>query len=237
MIGDRSVLAVIPARGGSKGFPGKNLAPLAGKPLIAWSIDAARASRHVDRLILSSDDEAIIRAAREWGAEAPFVRPAELASDEAKVEDALLHALDALDRSYDYLVLLQPTSPLRTPADIDACLALCEGTGAPAAVSVVAAPKSPYWMFRLENDSRMQPLFPWEAVYHRRQGLPPAYALNGAVYAARVEWFRVRRTFFSPETRAQVMPAERSLDIDTPTDLVLAEALIAARGVPGRDRG
>ena len=227
MIEGRSILAVIPARGNSRGLPGKNTVLAGGKPVIAWSIEAAQASRYVDRVVLSSEDEKIMEVARQWDCEVPFARPSELATDEARIEDALLHALDALAETYDYLVLLQPTSPLRTSEDIDRCLEICQRTGAPACVSVSEPRRSPYWMYRVEDDGRMEPLFDDGPRIHRRQDLPKIQSLNGAVYVAETGWFRRHESFFGPETRAYVMPIERAIDLDGPTDLLLLHTLFA----------
>ena len=232
MIDGKSVVAVIPARGGSKGLPGKHLLEAGGKPVIAWSIEGAQASRHIDRLILSSEDAEIIGVARRWGCEVPFVRPADLAGDTAKIEDALIHALDALGNEYDYLVLLQATSPLRAAEDIDACLDMCARTNAPACVSVTLPEKSPYWMYRVGDDGRMQRLLEEGAEFHRRQDLPPVYGVNGAVYVAEVPWFRENRTFLHPETRAHVMPSERAVDLDEPRDFVLLKAMLGKEQNP-----
>src|SRR5687767_5058839 len=181
MIGARRVLAVIVARGGSQGLPGKNILPIAGRPLLAWTIDAARAARSIDRTILSSDDEAIIAAARGCGCEVPFRRPAELATDTATAVDVVLHALDNVSE-YDVVVLLQPTSPLRTAADIDAACAQLAASGAPSCVSVCMAEQSPYWMYRLNGSRRLEPLLEAPTGATRRQDLPPVYVLNGAIY-------------------------------------------------------
>jgi N-acylneuraminate cytidylyltransferase len=216
VIGGRSTLGVITARGGSKGLPGKNILPAAGRPLIAWTIDAALASESIDRLVLSTDDDAIADVARRHGCEVPFRRPAELATDSATSIDVLLHALEQLP-PFDVVVLLQPTSPLRTAQDIDATCALV-AAGAPAAVSVAPVEQSPYWMYRLGGDRTLDPILPLPPGVSRRQDLPPVYALNGAVYVADVAWLRQTRTFLTPQTVAHVMPAERSIDIDTAAD-------------------
>ncbi len=228
MIDGKKVLAVITARGGSKGLPGKNVRQVGGKPLVAWSIAAANASSYIDRLILSSDDEEIIETAKGFGCEAPFVRPAELAGDGAPSEEVLIHALDNTDGEFDYLVLLQPTSPLRRADDIDACLEACRRSGAPACVTVTPAEKSPYWMYALEGGNKMRPLLTAPGPAYRRQDLPAAYALNGAVFVAEIPWFRARKTFVAPQAIAHVMPRERSLDVDTALDLLFVEAIMAA---------
>lgn len=226
MIADRSVLAVITARGGSKGLPGKNLRPLRGRPLIAWTIEAARGSRFIDRLILSSDDGEIIRAAQEFGCEAPFVRSPELSGDEASSIEVVL---DVLDRApgHGIVVLLQPTSPLRTAADIDGALERMERSGAPACVSVCEAPAHPWLIYRRDEGGRLDPYAPpVEGASLRRQDLPPAWVLNGAVYAADADWLGRERTFVKPgETVAWEMPHERSVDIDTLEDFLAAERL------------
>src|SRR3990167_8107255 len=136
MIDGKKVLAVITARGGSKGLPRKNILEVGGRPMLAWSVDAAEKSSLLDRTILSSDDDEIIRVGREWGCDVPFKRPLELAHDETSTEHALIHALDHLEETYDYIVLLQPTSPLREAQDIDNCITTCRRRGVPACVSV-----------------------------------------------------------------------------------------------------
>ncbi|MFD2170090.1 cytidylyltransferase domain-containing protein [Tumebacillus lipolyticus] len=224
MIGARRVLAVIPARGGSKGVPRKNIRDLAGKPLLAWSIEAAKRSDHIDRVIVSSEDGEILDVAKAWGADVPFVRPELLARDETPGIDPILHALEQLP-DYEYVVLLQPTSPLRTAEDIDRCIEQMLRAKAPCCVTVTEPAKSPYWMYTLGADNRIEPLIQAEQVA-RRQDLPPAYALNGAVYVAETEWLKRSKSFLAAGVVAHIMPGERSLDIDTELDLYLAEAML-----------
>lgn len=219
------MLALIPARGGSKGLPGKNIRPLKGRPLIGWSIEAARASRYVSRIVVSSDDEEILAVARDQGAETPFRRPASLAGDATPGMDVVLHALDQL-AGFEWVVLLQPTSPLRLAADIDAAIEQCLKTNAPACVSVCEAPASPWWMFEVGAECRMRSFLPAEQRPVRRQDLPDLYALNGAVYVAKTEWLRMSLSFLTEETVAYVMPPARSVDIDTLFDFQLAECLL-----------
>jgi CMP-N,N'-diacetyllegionaminic acid synthase len=216
VINGLSVLALITARGGSKGLPGKNVRPVQGRPLIDFSIAAARAAACVDRVVLSTEDDEIARVAQACGCEVPFRRPAALASDEARSMDVVIHALDQVPR-HDIVVLLQPTSPARTAADIDATVQQLLDAQAPACVSVCAAEESPYWMFRLGEHSRLTPLLDTPAAT-RRQDLPPVFLLNGAVYAARTDALRRMGSFLGPETVAHVMPRERSIDIDTLED-------------------
>lgn len=219
MIDGKSVLGLIAARGGSKGVPGKNILVIGGRPLIQWSIDAARASRYIDRLILSSDDAAIMDVARSAGCEVPFRRDAALASDDASAIDVVADALTRVP-GYDIVVLLQPTSPLRIAADIDGAIELLVSSGAGACVTVREAEEHPYWMFRLGDDGRLFRFAePAGGMPLRRQDLPPAWSLNGAVYVAGCEWFLKNRTFLSPATVGYSMPADRSLDIDTFEDI------------------
>ncbi len=229
MIGAGRVLAVIPARGGSKEVPGKNIRDSGGKPLIAWTIEAARASARIDRAVFSSDDGEIIRVARQHGADVPFVREARLADDRAPMQDVVLDAL-ARCPGYEWVVLLQPTSPLRTAADIDGAIDRCVAMKAPSCVTVCEARESPFWMYKLTADARLEPLMGSEAP-GQRQDLPPAYLLNGAVYVARVEWLRRERNFVTAETVAYVMPASRSLDIDTEADFHLLQFLLESQDV------
>lgn len=216
MIGTRTVLGLIPARGGSKGLPGKNLLSAGGRPLIAWTAIAALGARAIDRVVVSSDDDAILAAGRAAGCEV-LRRPAELATDTAATIDVVVHALDAL-AGHDVVVLLQPTSPLRGAADIDAACARFAESGAPACVSVSLAEQSPYWMYRLGAGDRLAPIVDLPAEATRRQDLPAVYALNGAIYVADVTWLRASRAFVGTDTVAYVMPPSRSIDIDTAAD-------------------
>ena len=223
MIGNRSVLAVITARGGSKGVPGKNIKNLAGKPLIAWTIQAAAASKLIDRVLVSTDDPEISKVVRSYGVEVPTLRPSKMATDSAPVIPALLHMAEAARDIYDYLVLLQPTSPLRLPTDIDGAIALCDEKGAPACVSVCCSQK-PFWSYRIGQNGNLEPLFP--EARSQRQELPPVYQPNGAVYVARLDWLKSTGDFYSTQTIAFIMPEERSVDIDTRSDFLLADVMM-----------
>jgi CMP-N,N'-diacetyllegionaminic acid synthase len=226
MIGAATVLALIPARGGSKGVPGKNIRPVGGKPLIAWTIAAAKASRYVDRSVLSSDDQAIIDVALSFGCDVPFKRPAEFATDQADSMSVVRHAMTAIPERYDYLVLLQPTSPMRLAQDIDQAIERCVKSGAPACVSVCEPDKSPYWMFTAVKGDVLHPLFAADRIPDRRQDAPAVLALNGAVYVARTDHLAGGGTFLAPDTVGYVMPKERSFDIDTELDLRIVDFLL-----------
>lgn len=218
MIDGKSVLAIIPARGGSKGVPRKNIREVAGRPLIAWTIEEAKKSRYIDRLILSSDDAEIIQVAKAWGCEVPFVRPSALAKDDTPGIDPVLHAIEKLPE-FEIVVLLQTTSPLRNVADIDGCIECCIKGGGNACVSVAQAEQNPYWMYTLLDGGVMRPLIQTKQIYARRQDLPESYILNGAVYVAHCDWLREHKSFLTEETLGYVMPQERSLDVDTELDL------------------
>ena len=218
MIKGKKILAIIPARGGSKGIPRKNILEVNGKPLIAWTIEQAKKSRYIDRLILSSEDQEIITIAKKWECEVPFVRPQILATDEAIGVNVILHAMATINNHYDYIVVLQPTSPLRSHADIDTCIDICHSQKAPACVSVTEAEKNPFWMYFLDKNNVMRPILDIADRPTRRQDLPAAFALNGAVYVAEWDWFLKSKQFVSSQTVAYIMPQERSLDIDTHID-------------------
>ncbi|MFD0696252.1 cytidylyltransferase domain-containing protein [Paenibacillus sp. GCM10027628] len=228
MILGHKVLAIIPARGGSKGVPFKNIRPLGGKPLIAWTIEAAKQSKYIDRLILTSDDSTIIKVAKEYRCDVPFVRPAALAQDKTPGIDPVLHAIEQVP-GYDWTVLLQPTSPLRTTEDIDGCLEACVLNREVSCVSVTEPDKSPYWMYTLDDQGKMNPLFSGITA-ERRQDLPQSYVLNGAVYTANTRWLMEYGSFIGPQMRSYLMPRDRSIDMDTIADFEYAEWLLLKRG-------
>ncbi len=226
-----TTLALILARGGSKGLPRKNVLDLCGKPLIAWTIQAALESQQTSACVVSSDDQEIIDTAKAWGASVPFVRPPELATDTASSMDCVLHALDwfaAQGTHYDTIMLLQPTSPLRNAADIDAALGSFHASGANASLAVSACEHPPQWVYSLSPAGRLAPLFEG-AHTKRRQDLPPCYSPNGAIYIAKVSWLRLSKSFVDTETLPYIMPRERSIDIDTLFDFKLAECVL--RGI------
>jgi CMP-N,N'-diacetyllegionaminic acid synthase len=229
-------LAIVPARGGSKGVARKNIAMVGGKPLIAWTIDAARNAASLSRVVVSTDDPEIARAAREHGADVPFLRPADLARDETPAIDVILDMLDRLYAAEDYqpdvVVCLQPTSPLRTASDIDAAIELLHARDADAVVSLTAAHPHPYWTKRMDANGWVCPFITDVPPPTRRQDLPAAYALNGAVYAARTAVLTATRSWYTARTCGYVMPAERSLDVDTPWDLKLLRLLLQDGSAP-----
>lgn len=220
-----SVLAIIPARGGSKGIPRKNIKALAGKPLISWTINSAKQALCIDRTIVSTEDHEIASVARELGAEVPFMRPAELAADDTPGIAPVLHAISQLP-GYDWVLLLQPTSPLRSTGDIDGIWQLCQERGALSAVSVSEVEKHPYWMYLCNSAQRLEPFIKGRPNVTQRQNLQPAYALNGALYLAKTDWLLEQQDFIGPETLGYIMPPDRSVDLDTPLDWRWVEFLI-----------
>ena len=225
-----TLLALIPARGGSKGIPGKNIRLLADKPLIAHTIQAALAVPALERVVVSSDDPAIAEIAKQWGAEVPFLRPPELAADDTPGISPVLHALEQL-ADVSQVLLLQPTSPLRSSRDIEGILAFQQKHQCPSVVSVCETGKHPQWSYRLEASGKLSP-FVTPAPASCRQQLEPAYALNGAMYLCERTWLQNHGSFIGPDTLGYPMPPERSVDIDTPLDWLWAETLLHHRGEP-----
>jgi CMP-N-acetylneuraminic acid synthetase len=226
-------VGIIPARGGSKGIPGKNLKPAAGKPLIAWTVETALAATSLDRVIVSTDSLEIAEVARRHGAEVPFMRPADLAQDDTPGIEPVLHAALWLEENEGYhpdlIMLLQPTSPLRIPEDIDRAIELIREKSADAVVSVTPVEAHPYWMKQIDGAGRMTDFIKLDQPIDRRQDLPEVYVLNGAIYLARYEALVEQKTFYADNTFSLVMPVERSLDIDAPWDLYLADLILKDR--------
>ncbi|MDD7604592.1 MAG: acylneuraminate cytidylyltransferase family protein [Candidatus Limisoma sp.] len=221
-------LYVIPARGGSKGIPHKNIKPLAGKPLIGYSIDVARQLAADDDICLTTDDPDIAATAESMGLNVPFLRPASLATDTCGTYEVLIHALDFYrDRGIDYdtLVLLQPTSPMRTADDVRAALALYS-PDIDMVVTVKEAASNPYYnCYETDNDGFLH-ISKGDGGYTRRQDAPKVWEYNGAVYVINVESLRRMPLSAFTRRRMSVMPAERSVDLDTPVDWLIAEKLI-----------
>ncbi|MDR9380893.1 MAG: acylneuraminate cytidylyltransferase family protein [Natronomonas sp.] len=228
------VLAVIPARGGSKRIPNKNVNPVGGQPLIARTIEQAAAAKTIDRAIVSTEDPEIRAVAEEHGGDVPFTRPAELATDDATNPPVVEHALEWFEdrgETPSIVVMLQTTSPLRTTADIDSAVRkLRDRPDASSLVSVCRFDTPPYWALEVEDDL-LHPHFEkdvlWADEVVRSQDLPPFYHPNGALFAARVGPFKRALNFYTDSTLCYEMPPERSIDIDTPFDLELVRCLLS----------
>jgi len=227
------VLALIPARGGSKGVLGKNLRFLAGKPLIVHTIEQAKQSATVNRVIVSTDGMKIAEISKEAGAEVPFARPSVLANDDTPAFPVVQHALQWLKQHEGYqpdvVVLLQPTSPLRRPEHIDQGVELLLKTQADSVISLCEAEHSPYWMKLLDEKGQVKPFIESKIEYFRRQDLPIVYRLNGAIYATRYNIIAERDRLLGDDVRALIMTREDSVDIDDEIDFLLAELLLKRR--------
>jgi CMP-N,N'-diacetyllegionaminic acid synthase len=236
MIEGKRVLALVPARSGSKGLPMKNVRLLHGKPLLSWPIDAARHSHYVDRVIASTDSDEFAKLAEIAGAEVPFLRPAELSTDTAPSIAFILHALDALDAAgdkYDYLVLLEPTSPLTEASDIDAALEtlVANRINADAIVSVAELVGThPAFAVRLNERGLMQPYASQSfGQLPRRQEIEPLYSLDGSLYISSTEALRSQRGFCHERTLSHMMPYYKSFEVDDLVDFICIEAILAQR--------
>lgn len=228
MIHEMKPLCLIPARGGSKRLPGKNIRLLAGKPLIAYTIEAARASGVFDCVCVSTDDEEIASVALEYGAEIPFMRPAHLADDTAGLLLVVRHALEFFSergQDYDSFCVLQPTSPLRTATDISNAYALFRSNDAYCVVGVTACEHPPFWSFE-KRDQFMLPYWGPEYLLKRTQDLPELWRPIGAMFIARASAYLEEGTFYTDRTIGYEMPLERAVDVDNAFDLYLAECLL-----------
>lgn len=232
MIDDKRLLAIIPARGGSKRLPRKNVIQLGGRPMISYTIAAGLGSRHIDKLAVSTDDPETAQIAAAWGAPVPFLRPASLATDETSSFEVLRHAVEYFAATgagrFDFVVMLQPTSPLRGSADIDGAVALLRDRKADAVISVCECEHSPLWANTLPDDRSMANFLPDGVKNRRSQDLPLHYRLNGAIYICRIERMLEEKTLFLRDNiYAYLMPREKSVDVDTMLDLKLCEALLS----------
>ena len=230
MINGKSILGIIPARGGSKGIPFKNIVDLNGKPLIRWAIEASISCRFIDKTIVSTNDSKIKKISLESGAEVPFKRPEIYSRDDSTSFSVIEHALNWLKKhgqNFDVVVLLQPTSPLRTSVDIDEALKYYSKINANAVISVCKSEHNPLWANTLPSDFNMTDFLGKEISNKNRQQLPQFYRLNGAIYISDVNYFFENKGFLGKKTYAYIMPEERSIDIDTEIDLALSKILLA----------
>ena len=229
------IVAGIFARGGSKGLPGKNVKPLCGKPLIGWALEAAKAVPQIDRVFVSTDDAEIARVARTFGAEVPFMRPPELARDDAPEWLAWRHAIQTLNgvpgaRPVDVLVSVPTTSPLRLPCDVAACLDSLHSSDADAVITVTPSHRSPYFnMVTRGPEGETAIVIPPAGAIVRRQDAPAVYDITTVAYAVRAEFVLRADRIFAGRVRSVVVPPERAADIDTPFDFELAEFLMTKR--------
>lgn len=224
------IIGLITARGGSKSIPGKNIKLLAGKPLIAWTIEVALQCTELSRLIVSTDDETIAGVARQWGAEVPFIRPPELAQDSSSHISVVLHTIHWLKEKEgfcpEYIMLLQPTSPFRTVEDMTNAIQLAKDKAAIAVIGVCEAAKHPYKTYKIIANGALECFIPSNIGYKYRQALPKVYEENGAIYLNKCTSLLKDQTFFPEGAIAYVMPQERSHDVDTPWDFRIADLVL-----------
>jgi CMP-N-acetylneuraminic acid synthetase len=228
------VVALICARGGSKGLPGKNIRFLAGRPLIAWAISQAKAVKRVERVIVSTDSEDIAEVARQAGAEVPFLRPAQLAQDNSPEWLVWRHALDFVKGDAgtypDGLLVVPATAPLRAVTDLEQCLDEYEKGGVDVVVTVTDAHRSPYFnMVQVRKDGTVGLVIPPMSAIVRRQDVPVVYDLTTVAYVARPEFVMTQNGIFEGRVRSVHVPLERAIDIDTALDFKIAECLMGAR--------
>jgi len=227
MYKDKTFLAIIPARGGSKRLPRKNILNLCGKPLISYSIEAGLKSKYIDKVVVNSDDNEILETAQKFGAKT-IKRPHNLANDTSTTFDALKHTIDNLEK-YDYVVLLQATSPLRTAKHINEAIELLEEKNANAVVSVCQMEHSPLWSNILPKDGNMKDFLKDEILNKRSQDLEQYYRLNGAIYICKTDEFLENKGFFLKENIfAYIMDRKSSVDIDEEIDFKLVEVLVSS---------
>ena len=233
MINEKSVFAIIPARAGSKGLPKKNISPLAGKPLIAWTIETAKKSKYIDRCIVSTDDENIAKVAKLYSCEVPFIRPKHLAQDNSATMDVILHALKYfLNKSikFDYVILLEPTSPLRDSNDIDIALSKLD-KNRKKADSIVGVSRvesaHPIFDIKVKKDGLIQPYIGKSFNILRRQDIEELYFFEGSIYISDVEVLLKKNNFYHERTMPYIVPRWKSLEIDEMVDLITAEAIIS----------
>ena len=228
MFKNKKILAVITARGGSKRLPNKNILDLDGKPLISYTIESAKKSKYIDKVIVSTDDNKIAEISKKYGAETPFIRPAELSNDTADSISVIKHSIEFFNKEFDYVILLQPTSPLRKTEDIDGAIELLK-SDIEAVVSVCEIDHSPLWANTLPEDKLMTSFIKEEVKNKRSQDLPTYYRLNGAIYIADIAYLYKLNGFIGNKTKAYVMSQNNSIDIDTELDFRLAEIILKSK--------
>ena len=232
-----SIIGIICARGGSKGIPGKNIRLLGGKPLIAYSIETLKACPMIKRVIVSTDDQKIAEVARAYGAEVPFLRPAELSGDKIEKAPALQHAIRFLEEQgekVDIIIDLDPTAPFRTTDDIERCIAELQRPGTESVVTVCEAHHNPYFnMLEYTPEGFLELSKKTSTPVTCRQNAPKVYQMNSGVFAAWRDTIMVKGTYFSGHLRGVVMPEDRSLMIDTPLEFEIGEMILRGRGVSG----
>ncbi len=224
------MIAIIPARGGSKGIPRKNIKLLGGKPLIAYTIEAALRAKSVNRVFVSTDDLEIAEIAKKYGAEIPFMRPKNLATDNSSATDVYIYTIEQLEKilnkKIESFIALLPTSPLRTGGDIDKAVKLFLEKKADSVICVTEAPHPPSWFLKLNENGVLTNFFNKTMSMKNRQEEPKAFIPNGAIYVLKTDLLKNEGTYYSDKTYAYILPSERSIDIDDNMNFALAEIMI-----------
>tara|TARA_Y100000741_G_scaffold319604_1_gene267656 strand:- start:392 stop:1087 length:696 start_codon:yes stop_codon:yes gene_type:complete len=227
MFKNKTFLAIIPARGGSKRLPNKNTANLYGKPLVAWTIEAAKKSKYLDEIILSTDSSKITEIGLKYKVNIPFVRPKKISGDKANSVDVLIHALNQIDKKYDYTVMLQPTSPLRNHHDIDKSIEYLNEKDANSIISVSKLSHPIEWVNKLPKDFSMKNFFSRKDKIKRSQDYEKSYIINGAIYIIRNKiLISQKKLFLKERCYGYLMDQDKSIDIDNKLDLNIAEVLL-----------
>ena len=234
MYKNKKILALIPARGGSKGLPGKNIKPMLGKPLIGWTIEQALASEFIDKVVVTTDDKEIAEISRKFKADVPFLRPRELAQDSSPTMDAVLHAVNWFEENgelYDILVLLEPSSPLRDSEDIDNSIKLLSST--PEAESIVGICQvesaHPSFIVQLGKENFLIPYLNKEFKVIRRQDIEDLYFFEGSLYVSLINSLKSRKNFYHEKCLEYIVPKWKSYEIDDLSDFIIIEALMKAK--------
>jgi CMP-N,N'-diacetyllegionaminic acid synthase len=236
LINGKKIIAIIPARGGSKGLPGKNIKPFGGKPLIAWTIEAGLSSQYIDEVMVTTDCEKIAEISKNLGAKVPFLRPAELSTDTAISIDVIRHAVTYYEENFgeifDYVALLEPTSPLRQWQDIDnAIFSLAQHKRAKSIVGICRTEsQNPAFLVRKDNVGIISSYDGLEIKVMRRQDIEDIYFFEGSVYVSETKYLLLKNTFYHNNTLGHLFPKWKSIEIDDLDDFIMAEALLAHRG-------
>lgn len=224
------MLAIVPARGGSKDLPKKNILLLCGKPLIVYTIEEARKSKFIDRIILSTDDLEIAKIAKEYGIEVPFMRPEQLALDNALAIDNYIYSIERINseenNQIEEFVVLQPTSPLRTGVDIDNAIQIFKEKNADSVISLIESLHPPFWSKKISKEGKITEYYDIKIENKNRQDFEKAYMPNGAIFVLKYSLLKEKYSYYSENTYPYIMPRERSIDIDDLLDFKFAEFLM-----------
>jgi len=220
---ENEILCIIPARSGSKGVRNKNIINLCGKPLISYVIESAISSEIFDKVVVSTNSEKISDVSKKYGAEVPFLRPEHLSTDESLVKDAIFYTLKNIEEDYEYVCILQPSSPLLSSEDIKGAYSLLKDKKAEIVVSVCESPVNINWVGNISDDLSMKNFFSKDVCHTRRQDFNKCFCLNGAIYFGEQKIFYSKKDYYEQDAYAYIMSRERSIDIDSYEDLKMAE--------------